>query len=245
MLRILHNWAEVEGARKVLRERRCDFSGGWRRRLFQALFLVRYRSAPPPVAVNKSWDVLTMLDHVLERHPNLSTRIYDMGSFNSEIPLALWSTGYRHIEAVDLDPRGQSVNWYGNGIRFRRENFYDTSIAPETLDVITSLSTIEHGYDQTRLLATAQRLLKPGGTLCMTTDYHEHKLPVAPGFTLFGLPYLIFSRGEIMDLISAAEQFGFVPSGDLVWKESEYPIEWIGHRMTFVFLSLTKMRRPS
>jgi len=241
MLRILKGFEQIEFARFNLKEQGLDTSQGWKRTLFTSLFLLRYRSMPPPVALNKSWDVWTMMENIRRIHPDRATRIFDMGSFNSEIPLALWSSGYRRIRAADFDPRGCSINWYGNRIKFRAENFYEPSIADGSLDVITALSAIEHGYDQQLLLGTARRLLRKGGTLWLTTDYHEEKIPIDPAFKLFGLPYQVFSRNEIESLLAESEQFGFDPTGNLAWTQSEYPIEWLGHRITFILLSIRKV----
>lgn len=242
MLRVLESLDQIEGARARLREMGLDSSQGWRRGLFVSMFALRYRSLPPPVALNKSWDVCSMTDNIRQFHPNRQSRIFDMGSFNSEIPLTLWGSGYRQIHAADFDSRARSINWYGNRIRFRRENFYEPSIAEESLDVITSLSAIEHGYDQQRLLGTAQRLLRKGGTLWLTTDYHETKIPVDPSFRLFGLPYQIFSRSEIEGLLGESEHYGFEPTAQLDWTQSQYPIEWLGKRITFLLLSIRKVR---
>lgn len=183
-----------------------------------------------------------MLDCILQNHPDRKTLIYDMGSFNSEIPLALWNAGYRRILAADMDPRGRSINWYGNWIRFRRENFYRSDLEPSSLDVVTTLSTIEHGYDQEKLLSTAQRLLKRGGALYITTDYHEDKIDIPGDYTLFGLSYQIFSRKDVQSLLEDAGAWGFEPAGDILWEPSEYPIEWLGRRIAFIFVGLRKVR---
>ncbi len=240
MLKLLHDREQVDSARRSLRARGLDTSVGWRRRLFQLLYSIRFRRLPPPVAINKSWDVLTMIEAIESGHPTRDARILDMGSSNCEIPLALWRLGYRSIRAADLNPIGRSINWYLNGIDFHCEDFYNPAIEPASLDVMTALSVIEHGYDQNRLIDVALRLLKPNGILCLTTDFHDPKIEIAADFKLFGLPYRIFDRAEVEGLIEAASTRGLKPLGSLDWTESAYPIEWIGYKMTFVFLALVK-----
>src|SRR5262249_35847684 len=154
-----------------------------------------------------------LLETVKRFRPDRGARIFEMGSYNSEIPLALWGSGYRRIRAADLNPLGRSIRWYGNRIDFRCEDFYQPDAPDGSVDVITSLSVIEHGYAQGRLLALADRLLAPGGLLCLTTDYHEEAVPVPDDFRVFGLPYRIFSRSDIESLLSDAEAAGLRPVG--------------------------------
>lgn len=177
----------------------------------------------------------------IHRHlPDRRARALDAGSFNSEIPLALWNAGYRNLQAADLDPHGRAIRWYGNRIEFRRENFYEANIAPDALDAFTALSVIEHGYDQQRLLRLIRRVLRPGGIACLSTDYHEEPIAIPADYRIFGLPYRIFCRRDIENLLSEAQAQGLTPIGDLRWEQSEYPIAWLGHGMTFLFLALRK-----
>lgn len=240
MLRVLQNQMEVAEARQALAACGLDTSRGWRRAMFCAFYTARYRRRPPPVATNKSWEVWHMLRTIETLKPDRRSAIYDVGVVNSEIPLVLWRRGYRDIEGCDVDPHGRAVRWYGNRIAFRWEDFYETSHSPDSVDVITALSTIEHGYRGREFFRAAQRLLKPGGLLCISTDYHEDKITIDPGFRLFGLPYVIFSRSEIEALLGAAVECGFSPAGPLAWASSDYPIEWLGHRYTFIYLAFVK-----
>lgn len=124
MIRVLESQEQIQASRRRLNELGVDTSRGLSRRLFQLLFALRFRRLPGPVAVNKSWDVLTMLETIQEHFPDKASRIYDMGSFNCEIPLALWRRGYRDIRAADLNPLGRCIRWYGNRIDFHCEDFY-------------------------------------------------------------------------------------------------------------------------
>lgn len=178
----------------------------------------------------------TIHRHVRDRQ----ARTLDAGSVNSEIPLALWKAGYRNVAAVDLDPHGRAIRWYGNRIQFRCGDFYDAPAHAGTLDVVTALSVIEHGYDRDRLLRSLSRMLRPGGIACLSTDYRESPIRIPSEYRLFGLPYRVFCRRDIEGLLEAAGDHGLLPVGDLAWERSEYPIQWLGHRMTFLFLALWK-----
>lgn len=50
-----------------------------------------------------------------------------------------------------------------------RGNLVQTAFAPSTFDVITSLQTIEHLWEQPRFVAECARILKPSGTLVLST----------------------------------------------------------------------------
>jgi SAM-dependent methyltransferase len=240
MLRVLQTGQQIEDARKGLRARGCDMSVGWRRTLFEALYRARFRVPAPEPAINKSWDVLTMLDLIEHELPDRRSRLFDMGSYNCEIPLALWQRGYRNIRAADFNPLGRSIRWYGNRIDFHCEDFYKPAIGEGTLDGITALSVIEHGYDEERLLRTLSTLLRPGGIACLTTDYREQKIEVPADYRIFGLTWRVFSRAEIERLVARATAFGLELVGDVRWSESELPVHFEGYAFTFALLALRK-----
>jgi SAM-dependent methyltransferase len=240
VIRVLVNEGQIAEARRSLSRAGCDSSRGWWRFRYVLLFALRFRTWPEPVAVNKSWDVWNILQLVRQAVPDRAASIFEMGSYNSEIPLALWRAGYRRIRAADLNPVGRAIRWYGNAIDFRTEDFHAPDLTPGSVDVMTAVSVIEHGYHQRRLLDTVERLLRPGGVFCLTTDYHQEKLSVPEELRLFGLTYRIFSRSEIEELVAEAGRRGLEPLGDLRWEPSDYPIEWLGRRYTFLLLALRK-----
>jgi SAM-dependent methyltransferase len=178
----------------------------------------------------------------LEHAPDRTARIFEMGSFNSEIPLVLWRAGYRNIRASDFNPLGRAIRWYGNRIDFRCEDFYAPDLEPGSVGVMTALSVIEHGYDQARLVATAARLLEPGGVFLFTTDYREEGHAIPDHVRPFGLSYRVFSRADIESLVRDAAAVGLELLAPPEWGPSEYPIEWEGRRFTFVFVGLRKRR---
>lgn len=215
-------------------------SQGYRRLRHNILYALRYRRWPGPIAFNKSWDVLSMLRVIEQYVPDHRAAIYDMGSVNCEIPLVLWQRGYRNIIGSDLDPHGRALRFYGNNIDFRRENFMEPSVQAASLDVMTALSVIEHGFDQKKLLATVSRCLKLGGLFLVSTDYHEPKLPIDKDFRVFGQPYMIFCNAEVQELVSEAKSVGLELLGPEQWGDSQWPITWLGKKFSFVFLAFKK-----
>ena len=138
MLRVLKNRQMIVEARKRLAELGCDSTRGFARTRFQMSYLLRFRKAAPQVAVNKSWDVLSIVEAVEKYCPDKRAQIFDMGSYNCEAPLALWWRGYRNIRAADLNPKGRCIRWYGNNIDFHCEDFYRPALADGSVDVDSS-----------------------------------------------------------------------------------------------------------
>ncbi|MBK25463.1 MAG: hypothetical protein CME70_15820 [Halobacteriovorax sp.] len=241
MLKVLSNQGQINSAREELNKLGADTSTGWRRSLFKILYGIRYRSPAQPVSINKSWDTLVILKMIEEHFPDkLNTSIFEMGSYNSEIPVSLWNRGYRKIRASDFNPKGQCINYYANSIDFHVEDFYAPAIPEESLDVMTALSVIEHGYDQKKFLRACQKYLKPGGMVIFTTDYHKEKLSIPEDYRLFDLTYMIFSKEEIENLLEEAKKYDLELVSDVQWGDSEYPIEFLGHNMTFILIAFRK-----
>ncbi|MBC7712061.1 MAG: methyltransferase domain-containing protein, partial [Rhizobacter sp.] len=229
MIRVLKSKEQIQDARSQLKSLGVDSSTKLARRMYQFLYLLRFRKPAEQVAVNKSWDVLTILQMIEKLKPDRNSKIYDMGSYNCEIPLALWWRGYRDIIAADFNPIGRAINWYGNKIQFRQENFYKSAVPPHSLDVITALSVIEHGFEQVNFFKVCHGLLKQGGLVLVTTDFHAEKIHIDPDFKIFNLSYMIFSSEEILNLVKEAESNGFeLISSEMEqnWDESKHPIDF-------------------
>ena len=72
----------------------------------------------------------------------------------------------------------------------------ETRFDPETFDVVTCLSVVEHGVDLDGYFREAARILKPGGALVTSTDYYPDPIDTA-GKHAYGVPVKIFNRAEI------------------------------------------------
>ena len=243
MIKVLKNKKQIEESRQMLEKLGADSSKGFSRKMYQALYLLRFRKKAEKVAINKSWDVLNILQMIEKYKPNKDARIYDMGSYNCEIPLALWWRGYRNIMAADFNPIGRAINWYGNKIQFRQENFYNSNLPSDSLDIITALSVIEHGFEQVEFFKVCNGLLKPGGLVLITTDFHSEKIWIDPDFKIFNLSYLVFSNEEINNLVIEAEKNGFElisKEKESNWDMTENPIEFLDMKMSFILLGFKK-----
>jgi SAM-dependent methyltransferase len=240
MIRVLQNESQITQARENLQKASLDTSQGWWRKRYEYIHRLRMGCWPIPVAMNKSWDVWSMYTIIRDHVTDYRSQVFDMGSYNSEIPLVLSKSGYQNIRASDLNPLGRMICWYGRSIDFRCENFYEPDLAPQSVAAMTALSVIEHGYDQAQLIATAKRLLRPGGLLLITTDYHEEKIVIPDTFRPFDMSYQIFSKADVESLLHDANQAGFELVDSAEWANSEHPIRWEGMQYTFVMIGLRK-----
>lgn len=242
MLKVLSKESDIQESRNQMNKKGIDSSTGFHRLRFATIFSLRFRRPVPPVSINKSWDVLNIVETIEKQFSDKNIRIYDMGSYNCEIGVSLALAGYKNIIGADFNPLGRCIKWYGNNIDFRCEDFYKPSVPPGSLDVMTALSVIEHGYDQKKLLNSFSTYLKVGGIALVTTDYHEQKIPIDPHFKIFDLSYMIFSKEEIQSLIQEAKQFGLELITTPEWGQTENPIEFLNHKFSFILLGLKKVR---
>jgi O-antigen/teichoic acid export membrane protein/SAM-dependent methyltransferase len=186
----------------------------------------------------KSWDVLKTASFLEERFPKATSHILDIGAFASEIPPLLHRLGYRHLTAIDLNPHLTRMP-HADSVRYVVSDFLSTPLEDGSVDAITSISVIEHGFQPERLLAEAARLLRPGGCFIASFDYWPEKI-ATEDVTLFGMSWRLFSREEVLEFVHRAAQFGFTPMGDLDLDAGDRVIHWGGFDYTFAWLALEK-----
>jgi SAM-dependent methyltransferase len=127
------------------------------------------------------------LDQFIERHAS-SGRTLDIGAQNG--PYAAW---FPNRVAVDIR-RGTGVHLLSDA--------HALALADSTFDVVICTEVLEHLREPQRAVDEMYRVLKPGGTLLLTTRF---LFPIhdAPHdyfrFTKYGLQYLL-RRFEILEL---------------------------------------------
>jgi SAM-dependent methyltransferase len=240
-LEVLASEVEIRAARAQLV--RKGISGleprGWS---FTRLFnrLLRRRLLLVGGEPLKSWDVLRTAEFIGENFAR-DARVLDQGADHSEILLVLHRMGYRRLTGMDFDPRVVSMP-RGNVIQWQVGDFLRTGYPDSSFEVITSISAIEHGFDADRLLSEVSRLLVPGGCFLVSFDYWPEKVSTE-GVTLYGLPWLIFSRDEVQALLDRATSYGLRPVGRLSFEARERPIHFASRDYTFAWLALRKESR--
>jgi len=185
----------------------------------------------------KSWDVLATVSF-LESHVQKNDPILDIGCYASEVIVALHKLGFSNLTGADLNTDLQKMP-YQNAIHYEITDFMHTKFADASFQAITSISVIEHGFDQQSLLKEMSRLLKPGGYFIASFDYWPDKIDTT-GTTFFGMDWRIFSKNEVVDFITAAAAYDFSPDGEMMYEGQDRPIDCADKQYTFGWLALKK-----
>lgn len=107
------------------------------------------------------------------------------------------------VVAVDYDPAtiAHTARAYPR-VRAVRANLVALPFAAGTADVVASLQVIEHLWDQPAFLAECRRVLRPAGTLLLTTP---NRLTFSPGNTVLN-PFHVreLAPDELVELVEGA-----------------------------------------
>ena len=132
-----------------------------------------------------------------------------------------------------------------DGVVFRFGDATATGLPAASFDAVTCLSVIEHGIPIEAFLAEAARIVRPGGVLCVSTDYDQDP-PDTRGITAYGVPVRIFGPDGIRDLVAAADRAGFTLVGELddaALAHPQRPVHWERTCLDYTFILLTFRRR--
>ena len=189
-------------------------------------------SHPTP---SKNWDSLAALACTLER-TGPSARILDAGAevFSVILPW-LFLYGYRNLVGINLTfdrtiRRGP--------IRYERGDLTRSRFDAGSFDAVICQSTLEHGVDVAAYLAEMSRLLRPGGVVMTSMDYFAEPTETH-GIRPYGMDYHVFSRADIVALLSAARGVGLVPCDPIDLSCEERAIRWETYGLDYTFLMLT------
>lgn len=217
----------------------------WRRATDEAkrLRLPLHRDLP------KNWDALGAVGTVLELVDDgtRSARVMDAGSarYSPVLPwLRLYGFGAAAGSLIGINLEfGDQVT--RDGVVFRYGDVTDTGLPSGHLDAITCMSVIEHGVPLEGFLAESARLLRPGGILCVSTDYDQDP-PDTTGKVIYGSQVRIFSPQEIRDLVETADRHGLELVGtldDATLSHTERPVHWSRVDLDYTFILLTFRKR--
>jgi SAM-dependent methyltransferase len=117
---------------------------------------------------------------------------------------ALFATVAEQVVAIDYDRIvvGHAAGRYAEPT-FVQANVAALPIGSGTFDVVAALQVIEHVWDVPQFLAQCRRVLRPEGTLLVTTP---NRLTFSPGATTPGNPFHSheFTAAELSGLINAS-----------------------------------------
>jgi SAM-dependent methyltransferase len=243
MILTLKSLDELSACRRALAARGLDFTDPGRARLWRWMYAARFRRALPPADPMKSWDVARSVEVVEREVPDRDAPVLDMGCFNSEIVYALSALGYRRVHGCDLNPL---CHWlpYWDRIAYTCADLTKTPYPDGFFGAITCLSVVEHGVPPEALAAEADRLLRPGGVLILTTDFDAVGGPheIDPEFRVFGQSWRIFDPAGLSDLLAYfhARKFTALDPSAADLSHTERPIGWKGRDYTFALAALRK-----
>jgi len=186
---------------------------------------------------SKSWDILKTIK-LIQSSIEQQAPILDIGAYASEVLCALHRLGYSNLTGVDLN-RNLVHMPYAGSINYVLSDFMHLPFPDASLEAVTAISVIEHGFQEDRLLNELSRVVKPGGLFIASVDYWPDKIDTA-GITAFGMDWRIFSRDELKAFVNRAAEFGFSPVGEMDLSASAPLITWQGKRYTFCWFALRK-----
>jgi len=171
--------------------------------------------------------------------------IADLGCGEGYTLFFLHALGFKDIDGVDFriapELRFRQVRTMCRTRTWRlpyhlhRANILSTPLEAGAYAGVASISTIEHGCDLTQFFREALRLLRRDGLLFVTTDYWEEKIETSSAERALGLPWKIFCREEILELVRLAENAGLRPLSDgEIPRCSERPVYWNDRSYTFI-----------
>ena len=185
----------------------------------------------PPKDEAKFWDARNVA-RVLGDLPKNSA-ILDCGAFNSAPLFWLADQGFSDLHGIDLNPN--VVNQPGGRkISYSVQNIEATAYFDNTFDALICSSVIEHGVDWHRFLGEAQRILKPGGYLYLSTDVVNADTESTDVWA-FGAPWNPLDPDRLVWAVEALSAHGFdVGELPVVEPPAELPVEFAGKHLGFV-----------
>jgi 2-polyprenyl-3-methyl-5-hydroxy-6-metoxy-1,4-benzoquinol methylase len=144
----------------------------------------RRKVTPRNPVMASLWRTYTMLlratpiHYARERHNYMYLkgsppgRLLDVGCGSGARLAELRALGWE-VEGQDVDPGAGAVLQRAHGIPVHLGSLEDVRLPDDTFDAITMDQVIEHVHDPIALLAECYRILKPRGTLLVTTPNSE------------------------------------------------------------------------
>jgi SAM-dependent methyltransferase len=194
---------------------------------------------PRAVDPAKNWDGLIALSTILRRHQS-HERILDAGAENYSCLLpSLEIYGFQNLTGINL---GFTKNFSQGICRYEPGDITKTRFENDSWDAVACLSVIEHGVEWRAFFQEMARILRPGGTLIVSTDYFETATETQ-GKVAYGVPVKIFTRQEIESALKLAESFGLYLSGPLDLSCQERAVHWERMDLKFTFIIFTLIKR--
>ncbi len=213
------------------------------------------RLAHPPV-FEKWWDNLLALEALrgLEHEP-----VIDLGCRTGIVLTWLHQQGYRVLLGCDLrepvppllgtlrrrrvrDALAMSAMYLRNRKSMHRVSIESTGLPAGSVAAATCMSVIEHGVDLPRFFAEAQRILRPGGRLIISTDYWPEPIDLGNSRLWNDSADVVFDAFGLERLVELAREAGSSAPG-AEGSVGDPVVSYRGRRYTFVFMTFLKPGR--
>jgi SAM-dependent methyltransferase len=234
-IKVLQHQNEITSARRQMRKRGASIlPPRWVYHLLTTIGLSSFLRGD----LIKSWDIWETACF-LEKYVSREESVIDLGAYRSEILHVLHRIGFASLHGVDLNPELIHEPHYNN-ITYTVGDFHCNPYANNSFAAITSISAIEHGHDQKKLLREVARLLKSGGYFICSTDYWPEKISTH-GARVLGMNWTIFSTEELRNILVEAQALGLYPVGPLEFEASQPTVHYSGKSYTFAWFVLRKI----
>jgi 2-polyprenyl-6-hydroxyphenyl methylase/3-demethylubiquinone-9 3-methyltransferase len=123
--------------------------------------------------------VLNVIARARSRTPGRDgpLKVFDAGCGNGALLVRLKAGGYL-LAGCDASETGIAIaqQMLGDSVRLKRLSVYDDLAAcfGSDWDVVLAIEVIEHLYSPREFVKRAHALLRPGGTLILSTPYHGY-----------------------------------------------------------------------
>lgn len=154
----------------------------------------------------KNWEIAYIIDDLSDGN------ILDMGSTDSYILKNSVLKGIKG-EKFGIDFRIPDVPLAE--VKYLIGDLLEVPLPDKCLDYVTCLSVLEHGVDIKKFSIEASRLLKDDGKLYITVDYWNPK--VESDVDLYGLPWNIFDKKDVENLVSECASQNLCLIEDIDW----------------------------
>ena len=235
-MKILSKYNQLTQTRKILKKKGLSFAYN-----NSVSYLIR-RLKLPIMQIgdfNKSWDIYNSFEFI-DKNLAKNIKIIDVGCYGSEILLTLYKSGFKDIHGIDTNPKIKKMP-YSNKINYHVGNFFENNFQSCSFDCITSISVIEHGYDEKLFFSEFSRLLKKDGYLILTFDYWNTKIET-DNIKMFDLSWNIFSKEEVKTMIiNAREKYNLGLVGNENFKVEDAVINCANKNYTFAWMVFKKI----
>lgn len=215
MIKVLKNWQEIG----------------------EATLGLQRKGLPTHTDTRKNWDQFLVYETIASQDRN--SCIIDLGCSPYCTLNFLAAMGFKNLYGIDLNIEDSEIE--NAPYRLYRGDITNTPFPSDFFDFAVSISVVEHGVDLRTFFKEVSRILKDKSRLFITTDYWKEKKSIAASIKPLGLPWKVFDKNDIEELIITAQDYGLAIEEDInIPPCSDKPIFWQGVEYTFIGLLFRK-----